>query len=152
VPPYSNPIATLLERLDGAGAKPRKSGRGWLCRCPAHEDRSASLSVAEGDDGRALLRCFAGCSAAAVVEALGITLADLFEQKPVDLSPLGRAQQREAHRQAGWAAALGVLAREGVVVEILAREMVQGRTPSAEDLSRVSLAMERIALAREVLA
>jgi len=142
----------LLQRLEGAGAKPRKSGRGWLCRCPAHEDRSASLSIAQGEDGRALLRCFAGCSAAEVVNALGIALADLFEPKPVDLSPLGRAQQREAHRQTGWAAALGVLAREAAVVEILAREMVAGHTPSAEDLARVGLAIERISLAREVLA
>ena len=39
-----------------------RSGRGWSCRCPAHEDRAPSLSLADGADGRLLVRCFAGCS------------------------------------------------------------------------------------------
>ena len=36
-------------------------GRSWLCRCPAHDDRSPSLSLRDGEDGRILMRCFAGC-------------------------------------------------------------------------------------------
>ena len=47
------------------------------CRCPAHEDRTASLSVKEGDDGRILLRCHARCETEDVVKALGLTMADL---------------------------------------------------------------------------
>jgi len=34
----------------------------YTARCPAHDDRVASLSVAKGSDGRALVKCFAGCT------------------------------------------------------------------------------------------
>lgn len=56
----------------------RENGRGWDAHCPAHEDEHASLSVTTGDDGRVLLRCHAGCEARVIVEAIGLTLSDLF--------------------------------------------------------------------------
>lgn len=56
----------LLTRL---GADPSRI-RGVL-RCPAHEDRSPSLSFALAPDGRALLRCFAGCTFAEILAAIG---------------------------------------------------------------------------------
>jgi KaiC/GvpD/RAD55 family RecA-like ATPase len=33
----------------------------WLAPCPYHEDKSPSLSIGEGDDGRVLVHCHAGC-------------------------------------------------------------------------------------------
>jgi hypothetical protein len=60
----ADPIARLLGRLDGV----RRSGEGWVALCPGHEDRHASLSVAAGDDGRALLTCHTGCRTDAVAE------------------------------------------------------------------------------------
>lgn len=69
----------LLTRLDGV----KRSGEvGFVARCPAHEDHHQSLSVGSGEDGRLLLTCFAGCSTEAVCGALGITLAELFPEKP----------------------------------------------------------------------
>jgi hypothetical protein len=62
----------------------RKSGHGWVARCPAHEDRSPSLSVREGDDGRVLVRCFAGCTAEKITASLGLKLADLFSGPEID--------------------------------------------------------------------
>ena len=57
------------ERLAGAlGGK--KSGDGWSCLCPAHEDRKPSLSISVGDDGKTLVCCHAGCSQEAIIEAL----------------------------------------------------------------------------------
>ena len=64
----------------------KKSGPGWIARCPAHEDRSPSLSVREGDDGRILVRCFAGCTVDKVCASLGLRLADLFPGPPIDWS------------------------------------------------------------------
>ncbi len=144
----SAPVEMLLARLD----KVRRCGRGWIARCPTHEDRSASLSIAEGNDGRALVRCFAGCEVFAVVRKLGIERADLFPERVRDASPEGRAALREAHRQSGWAAALNVLAREAAIVAIAGRTLAQGNVLAADDVARLQTALERIDGAREVLA
>jgi len=64
----TDPVALLLDRLDGV----RPSGQGWMARCPGHEDRHASLSVAFGDDERALLICHAGCTTEVVLGAVGL--------------------------------------------------------------------------------
>lgn len=61
-------VAGVLGRLEGV----RKSGDGWAARCPAHDDRNASLSVTEGDGGRVLLHCHAGCSFESIAEAVGM--------------------------------------------------------------------------------
>ena len=71
------PLETLLARLPNA----RKAGNGWSARCPAHDDRRASLSIAQGDDGTALVKCHAGCDTAAILAAVGLKLADLFPPK-----------------------------------------------------------------------
>ena len=34
----------------------------WQAHCPAHVDRSPSLSIRAASDGRVLLHCFAGCA------------------------------------------------------------------------------------------
>ena len=67
-------LEEIISRLE----KVRRSGDGWMARCPAHEDRHASLSIGEGDDDRILLNCFAGCTLEEVVAALGLTMSDLF--------------------------------------------------------------------------
>ena len=47
----------------------RKSGDGWIARCPAHEDRSPSMSLREVS-GKVLVHCHAGCEQRDVVNAL----------------------------------------------------------------------------------
>lgn len=64
----------ILPRLEGV----RRGGAGWIALCPAHKDRSPSLSVREGRDGRVLVLCFAGCTADAICAAIGIRVSDLF--------------------------------------------------------------------------
>jgi hypothetical protein len=71
------PIETLLAKLPGV----KRAGNGWSARCPAHDDRRASLSIAQGDDGTALVKCHAGCDTAAILAAVGLKLADLFSPK-----------------------------------------------------------------------
>jgi CHC2-type zinc finger protein len=70
-------VDQLVSRLDGV----KRTGRGYITLCPAHADRSPSLSVCEAEDGRVLLHCFAGCSVEAICEAIGCRLADLFREK-----------------------------------------------------------------------
>jgi hypothetical protein len=72
------PVQRVLEALEAMGFATRPSGAGWAGRCPAHDDRKPSLSISEGGDGRALLNCHMGCAPELVVEALGLTMRDLF--------------------------------------------------------------------------
>jgi hypothetical protein len=67
-------IQVLLARLE----RVRRSANGWTARCPAHDDATPSLAVSLGEDGRILLKCFAGCEVAAIVGAVDVALADLF--------------------------------------------------------------------------
>ena len=47
----------------------RRTGNGnWQARCPAHADRSPSLSIGVGSDGRILLHCLAGCALESEIE------------------------------------------------------------------------------------
>jgi hypothetical protein len=51
-----------------------------MARCPAHDDGQASLSIVAGTKGASIVvKCFAGCTVEAIVAALGLTLADLFD-------------------------------------------------------------------------
>jgi hypothetical protein len=63
----------FISRLDGT----RRSGRGWLAKCPAHPDKNPSLSIHNGERGL-LVKCWAGCTLQEICSALDIREADLF--------------------------------------------------------------------------
>jgi len=76
---FADPVAAVLSRLQGV----KQCGPAqWEARCPAHDDRHASLSVARGEEGRCLLHCHAGCSLDAVCRAMGVEPKDLFATPP----------------------------------------------------------------------
>ena len=54
----------IVERLGGEWGR-----SGGMCRCPAHDDRTPSLSVRVGEK-RLLFHCFAGCETGNVIRAL----------------------------------------------------------------------------------
>jgi hypothetical protein len=88
----NTPVELVLSKLPDA----KRAGKSWSARCPAHDDRRPSLSIAEGDDGRALIRCHAGCSVAAIVAALGLGLADLMPAGCVDVDGNRRRPSKPA--------------------------------------------------------
>lgn len=55
----------IAKSLGGAS----RSAGGWVCRCPSHDDKHASLSITE-KDGKTLWFCHAGCSQDTVRQAL----------------------------------------------------------------------------------
>ena len=67
-------VGEILEKLTHC----RKTARGWLAQCPAHEDKNASLEVWEPKDGGIGLKCYAGCTHEAICAALGIEQRDCF--------------------------------------------------------------------------
>jgi len=55
-----------------------RNGTGWKARCPAHSDSNPSLTISDGDGGRILLHCHAGCPTDSICAAVGLKMADLF--------------------------------------------------------------------------
>lgn len=83
-------IERVLPRL----AQVKANGdRSWMACCPSHDDRHPSLSIRLADDGRVLLKCFAGCSGDEVRTALGLEWRDLspegHHQKPPPATTTG---------------------------------------------------------------
>jgi len=64
----------FVDRLD----RVKPNGAGWMARCPAHDDRTPSLSIREGDEGCVLLHCHAGCLTEQILSALGLKMSDLY--------------------------------------------------------------------------
>ena len=64
--------AELAQRLDG-----KRSGAGWMAKCPAHDDHNPSLRISDGRDGFALVHCHGGCTQEAVLAALAAMGIDL---------------------------------------------------------------------------
>ncbi len=75
-------------RLLGGG---KRSGDGWVARCPAHDDRAASLSIKPKGDDDFLARCFAGCTFEAIRDAL--------EAKGLQKRPMAQAQEPRERRK-----------------------------------------------------
>ena len=73
-----DPLDLVLSLLEGWT---KQGPRQFQARCPAHDDRSPSLSIGVGLNGKVLLRCHAGCSVEAIVEAIGLEMADLFLER-----------------------------------------------------------------------
>jgi len=73
----------VLSRLD----KVKSNGTDkYMACCPAHNDKSPSMSVRQVDD-RVLIHCFAGCGANEILDSIGLDYSSLYpednEFKPV---------------------------------------------------------------------
>jgi hypothetical protein len=73
-------ITELLAKLQNVH---RLSNGGYWSLCPGHDDNKHSLGISQVDD-KILVHCFKGCEPEAVVNAVGLKMADLFidEYKP----------------------------------------------------------------------
>lgn len=147
IPDHSNKkkpcgIDDLLSRLE----KCRATGAGrWVARCPAHQDKTPSLSIRELPDGRILIHCFTGCSVDAVLSAIGLELSDLF---PENSRAIGHANPE--HRPFPAADVLKSLNLEALVVSAAARTILDGRTLNDDDQERLMTAFRRIERAVEL--
>ena len=56
---------SIARKLNG-----KKAGKGWVCRCPAHEDSEPSLSIGDARGGGLIVHCFGHCDWRDVFAAL----------------------------------------------------------------------------------
>lgn len=132
-----SPVDKLLSRLD----KVRSTDEGkWTACCPAHEDRSPSLSIRETSDGTVLVKCWTGCGAAEIVSAVGLTLADLFPEPPEN--PHSPGQRRPWRDAAGEA--FRALAADVAIIHLAGASVAKGFALAAADRERVALAVARV--------
>lgn len=123
-------IDKLITRLQ----KVKRTGQDrYIACCPAHDDKSPSLSVTERD-GHVIFHCFAGCSPADVLAAVGLEFQDLYPERPAH----NKKMAFNAYD------VLKCLRSESLIVAIASRQLSRGVTPSHDDLSRIDQAHERI--------
>lgn len=139
--PSPDLVLSRLERV-------RKAGAGWSARCPAHQDKTASLSVTSGTDGKLLVHCFAGCSVHDVLGAIGLTVGDLFPRRLADATPEARRELQGLALRSQVKACANVLDHEAAVVLIAAGDLDRGRLLTDADHARLALAVDRIRAAR----
>ncbi len=97
--------------------KARRCGKGFMARCPAHDDSSPSLSLRESE-GRVLVHCFGGCEQGRVLAALrarGLWPETRWEWLP-------DPEYRAAVRRRRGAERLAVLWRAGALAELERRK------------------------------
>ena len=125
----------LLSELEGV----RRTGPDrWVARCPAHDDRHASLGVRELDTGTVLVHCFAGCSAVEVMGAAGLPLDALFP-------PRSDAHATKGERRPFPASdVLRAVAFEALVVAMAASDLARGKALTDDDRRRLALAAARL--------
>lgn len=132
-------VSNLLDRLE----RVRQTGPGrWIAKCPAHEDRSPSLSIREADDGRVLVYDFGGCDVGVVLAAIGLTMSDLFERSiGHGLEPI-RSGIPAADR-------LLIIDHETMVAALIIADVVRDRVADEAQWARLAQACARIGRARD---
>lgn len=122
--------------------KVKKTATGYIACCPAHEDKSPSMTMTERD-GVVLMHCFAGCGIDEIMGAIGVDPAELFP--PRESSGKGR-------RKAAFNAhdVLQSLATELTIVTIYSGDVKRGKEVSENDRARFLVAVGRIETARRM--
>ena len=134
----------LLSRLD----RVKQIGTDkWIARCPAHDDKSPSLSIRELEDGRVLAYCFAGCGIADVMSAISLSLSDLYPDNLSDHMP--RVRDRKHWHAAKEA--LKALSDDALIVAIAAENVAEGISLSDEDRTLLTETAVRIRQARKAV-
>lgn len=131
--------ATILDRLDGV--RDKRQGN-YLACCPAHEDKSPSLSIKFCGDGRVLLHCFAGCDIEAICGALGLRLSDLMPGGPLD------NHVKPVRHRLNPSDALAALDHEALVVSLIAADVHEHKEIDEATWNRLARAVNRISTAR----
>jgi hypothetical protein len=145
----NRPIDLLLGQLD----RIKQTGPvTWLASCPTanhkHGDRSRGLSIREGDDGRVLVHCHAGCAVHEVVAALGLELSDLFPQRRIDYphhAPKGGFTGRNRIKRIPWRDLFEAIHRDLTVCSLAFTDLAKGKSFSQSDAATISCLADHLA-------
>jgi hypothetical protein len=119
----------------------RTSGNSWMACCPAHDDRTPSLTVRDAD-GRILIHCFAGCDTRSILNAVGMDWEDVMPEMVKPSKP-ERVKVYPSD-------ALKAIQFETLIVAIAAYDMAKGKVLDKASRDRLMVAVERINAAGEL--
>ena len=111
----------------------------YVARCPAHDDKSPSLSIKGCDDGRVLVHCFAGCEVENVLSAVGLTFSDVMPSRVA-----GKHSYKPDRNRIPATVALATLDHESFVVEIIANDILAHKEIDEPTWERLAQAADRI--------
>lgn len=122
-----NPTSPQLDALLSRLSKVKRAAGGYVAECPAHEDSSPSLSLADGKTA-VVLWCWAGCQPKDILGKLGLGWQDVFYQSRNGRASNGSAPATTPRKQ-------GAQDRRGMFLEAeMAAERLQSE---AEVLGRL---------------
>ena len=82
-----NSLEVIIEALERHGSKVRRHSTAIVAQCPSHKDNTPSLGLKHADD-RTLLNCFAGCDTNVILETIGLTIKDSFDEPIQTMAPV----------------------------------------------------------------
>ena len=92
---------TFDDIVERTRAKPIGTAGSFSGLCPAHDDKSASLSITL-ENGKILLYCHTGCTIERISSSLGIEKSDLFaprDEKQINRTPASQKAESEQKRK-----------------------------------------------------
>jgi hypothetical protein len=126
-------IDNLLSRLNKVK---QTTPSQFVACCPAHIDKSPSLSIKVLPDEKILLHCFAECSIDEVLSSIGLALEDLFPERLEVSKPI--------KRKISSSAALEIIYFDGLVIQTTARMIINKEPLAEKDFQRVTTSFMRI--------
>ena len=138
----TDPETRLLGLLENVRVVGQGSHR---ADCPTGHRSRGSLSITLKDDGMLLLKCWSGCTALEVLNAVGLELADLYDRPiTVNMSPGQQRELREKVKMARWKAARNDLLVEYNILLLAAGMAFRNEPINRVDMDRTILAGKRI--------
>jgi hypothetical protein len=139
-------ILSLLDSVRSRG--PLK----WSAKCPAHADRSPSLSITVGQKGL-LIKCWAGCTLHDITKALRLSVRDLFYDTALDATQSRDAKRKRAEQKSEARIVYEATGRRMDALRQAEYLIRSARSLSIETWSheRLDAALERLAAAYALL-
>jgi len=132
-------IDLFLSRLNKVRATGKNS---WIACCSGHDDKTPSMTITEGSDGRVLAHCFSqGCSIEDIANGAGLSVSDLMPEN------VGYHRLKPVSRAFNAMDVLCAIRSDLTLTLIMAKDIQAGKVISKEDSLNFAKAISRVDIA-----
>jgi hypothetical protein len=149
----TSPFERLLAAHESTtGYREQRKGKGARITCAACGTKAYKVATTEAADGTVLLHAFCGHAPHEVLQAIGLTVSELFVRRDHrTMLPAERSELRQVALYPKWRAALEVLTHEANVLLIAASKLGDGFALDDDELTRMRISALKVFDAGEVL-